>query len=52
MVKYLRIIENDAETAFWKEEDIASGTDWLKRWRTFVNDAANKVAQLKAVPAK
>lgn len=46
---YLTDDKKDAEryyiTAFWKEEELASGLDWLNRWRAFVNDAAGKVVE-------
>ena len=32
-------------TAFWKEDDKENGINWLKRWRTFVNEAAAKVVK-------
>lgn len=41
--------KNDDEryyvTAFWKEDDKENGINWLKRWRTFVNEAAAKVVK-------
>lgn len=46
---YLTDDKNDAEryyvTAFWKEEELASGLEWLNRWRAFVNDASGKVIE-------
>lgn len=46
---YLTDDKNDAEryyvTAFWKEDELASGLDRLHRWRAFVKDAAEKVVE-------
>lgn len=46
---YLTDERNDAEryyvTAFWKENELAKGLDWLNRWRAFMNDAAGKVIE-------